>query len=251
MTHPAVVGVALLVALLLVLEMLAVPLATRVVGNALGRCVEHGSLRIEQVTRPVVPRLLLGRAQGVVLRIEDAELEGLRVAEAVVEVPRAVLPWAIGDPGPSAATIHLRVDEADVADRLRDLTPLGIRPDVDLHDEVARVGLPGLSLELALTLEVRDDGVLVLQPRGGPSGWWERLGLAREIELPAGVRVDAVSLHEQALTATLQLDELPGVDGEGCDEPVATSCRAGGADEPPTAAADDTRPAVDLRATDA
>jgi hypothetical protein len=244
MTHPAIVGVALLVALLLVLEVLAVPLATRAVGSALGRCIEHGSLRIEQVTRPVVPHLLLGRARDVVLRVEDVELEGLRVAEAVVEVPRAVLPWAIGDPEPSAATIHLRVDEADVADRLRDLTPLGVRPDVDLHDEVARLGLPGLSFELALTLEVRDDGVLVLQPRGGPSGWWERLGLAREIELPAGVHVEAVSLHEQALTATLQLDELPGVDGEGCDEPVATT------DAPPTAAADVTRPAADLRATD-
>jgi hypothetical protein len=244
MTHPAIVAVALLVALLLVLEVLAVPLATRAVGSALGRCIEHGSLRIEQVTRPVVPHLLLGRARDVVLRVEDAELEGLRVAEAVVEVPRAVLPWAIGDPEPSAATIHLRVDEADVADRLRDLTPLGVRPDVDLHDEVARLGLPGLSFELALTLEVRDDGVLVLQPRGGPSGWWERLGLAREIELPAGVHVEAVSLHEQALTATLQLDELPGVDGEGCDEPVATT------DAPPTAAAGDTGAAVDLRATD-
>jgi hypothetical protein len=244
MMHPAVVGVALLVALLLVLELLAVPLATRAVGNALGRCVEHGSLRIEQVARPVVPRLLLGRARDVVLRVEDAELEGLRVAEAVVEVPRAALPWAIGDPDPSGATVHLRIDEADVADRLRDLTPLGVRPDVDLHDEVARVGLPGLSLELALTLDVREDGAVVLQPRGGPSGWWERLGLAREIELPAGVRVDAVSLHEQALTATIQLDELPGVDGEGCEEPMTT------ADEPLASPVDGARPDLAPRATD-
>jgi hypothetical protein len=242
MTHPAVVGVALLVAVLLALEILAGPLATRAVGSALGRCVEHGSLRIEQVARPVVPRLLLGRAHGVVLRIEDAELEGLRVAEAVVEVPRAVLPWALGDPDPSAATVHLRVDEADVADRLRDLTPLGVRPDVALHDEVARVGLPGLGLELALTLDVRDDGVLVLQPRDGPSGWWERLGLAREIELPAGVHVETVSLHEQALTATIRLDELPGVDGEGCEDPVAT------ADEPLAAPDGRSRAAIDPRA---
>jgi hypothetical protein len=244
MTHPAVVGVVVLVALLLVLEVLAVPLATRAVGSALSRCIEHRSLRIEQVARPVVPRLLLGRARDVILRVEDAELEGLRVAEAVVEVPRAVLPWALGDPDPSAATVHLRVDEADVADRLRDLTPLGVRPDVDLHDEVARVGLPGLGLELALTLDVRDDGMLVLQPRDGPSRLWERLGLAREIELPAGVRVDDVSLHEQALTATLQLDELPGVDGEGCEDPAATT------DEPVAAPVDASRPVVDPRTTD-
>jgi hypothetical protein len=221
MPHPVVVGAGVLVALLLVAELVAVPVATRLVGRALDRCATYGSLTIEEVARPVVPRLLVGRARDVVLHVEDGELEGIRVAEARIEAPHVVLPWALGDPTPGPATVHLRVDEDAVADRLGDLAPLGVRPDVRLDDGVARVGVPSLRLEVSLTLAVRDDGVLVLQPGSGPPGWWQRLGLSREIALPAGASVGAVTLDDRELRATVHLDELPGADGEGCDGPVA------------------------------
>jgi hypothetical protein len=220
-SHPIVVGTGLVVALLLVAELAAVPLATRLVGDALGRCIPHGELTIERVRRPAVPRLLLGRADGVRLRVEDAELDGLQVAEAVVHAPRVVLPWALGDPTPGPATVELRIEEAAVAARLAELTPLGIRPRVTLDHGVVRVGVPATPAELVVTLAVRDDGALVLQPGAGPTGWWDRLGLARELPLPADVRVADVTIDRQAVTATVELDELPGGDGDGCEEPIA------------------------------
>jgi hypothetical protein len=220
-THPIAVGAGVLVAVLILTELLAVPVATRVVGDALGRCVVHRSLTIEEIGRPVVPRLLLGRARDVVLRVEDAELEGVRVAEAVIEVPRVVLPWAPGDPPPSPASVHLRIEEDAVAERLAELAPLGFRPSVELEDGVARVGIPTLRLEAAVTLSVGTDGTILVEPGAGPTGWWERLGLSRQIRLPNDVRVDAVAIADAALTATLRLEELPGGDGEGCDEPIA------------------------------
>jgi hypothetical protein len=227
-THPIAVGAGVLVAVLLVAELLAVPIATRVVGTALARCVVHRSLTIEEVGRPVVPRLLLGRARDVVLRVEDAEIEGVRVAEAVIEVPQVVLPWAPGDPPPSPATVHLRIEAGAVAERLAQLAPRGVRPSVELDDGVARVGIPTLRLEAAVRLSVgEEDGTILVQPGAGPAGWWERLGLAREIRLPNEIRVDAVAIADAALTATLRLDELPGGDGEGCDEPIAAGGRTG------------------------
>jgi hypothetical protein len=219
-THPVVVAAGLLLALVVLAELVAVPLATRAVGGSLGRCVVHRTVTIEQVRRPVLPRLLVGRARDVVLRVEDAELEGLRIDEALVELPHVVLPWAPGDPEPSAATVHLRIDEAAIARRLGELAPFGIEPAVELEHGVARVGLPGTGLEVRLTLTVRD-GVLVLQPSGGPPAWWDRLGLAREIPLPPQVRVGDVAVGAREVTATLHVDELPGVDGDGCAEPVA------------------------------
>jgi hypothetical protein len=219
--HPIVVGAGVVLTLLLVAELLAVPLATRLVGDALGRCVPHGELTIERVRRPAVPRLLIGRADGVQLRIEDADLDGLQVAEAVVHAPRVVLPWALGDPTPGPATVELRIEEGAVAARLAELTPLGIRPRVSLDHGVVRLGVPATRAELVVGLAVRDDGTLVLQPGAGPTGWWERLGLAREIPLPPDVRVADVTIDRQAVTATLELDELPGGDGDGCEEPIA------------------------------
>jgi hypothetical protein len=234
MSHPVVIAAGLLVALLVLAELVAVPIATRVVGDAVGRCIRHGSLTIEQVQRPVVPRLLVGRAAGVVLRLEDVALDGLQVAEATVDAPRVVLPWAFGDPTPGPATVELRVEEAAVAARLADLSPLGLRPRVDLDHGVARIGVPGSRLELTLSLDVDEDGALLLQPGIGPAEWWDRLGLARRIELPADVRATAVTIDREAVTATLELDELPGGDGEGCEQPLAV--------EPePSARAVDTR----------
>jgi hypothetical protein len=187
-----------------------------------------------------VPRLLLGRADGVQLRIEDAELDGLQVAEAVVHAPRVVLPWALGDPTPGPATVELRIEEGAVADRLAELTPLGIRPRVSLDHGVVRLGVPATRAELVVGLAVRDDGTLVLQPGAGPTGWWERLGLAREIPLPPDVRVADVTIDRQAVTATLELDELPGGDGEGCEEPIAgpPAPTAGAVDHPSAPRAD-------------
>jgi hypothetical protein len=221
MSHPVAIGAGVLVALLVLAELAAVPLATRLVGDALGRCVRHGSLSIEEVQRPALPRLLVGRASGVVLRIEDVELDGLRVAEAVVEAPRVALPWAFGDPEPGPATVHLRVEEAAVAERLGELAPLGIRPRVELDHGTVRIGVPTLRLEVSVSLAVRDDGALVLQPGLGPTDWWERIGLARELDLPDDVRAEAVTIDREAVSVTLGLDELPGADGDGCEEPLA------------------------------
>jgi hypothetical protein len=217
-THPALVTVGVVVALAVVAELLAVPVATRLLGDAIGRCVPVGTVRVEEVARPAVPRLVLGRARGVVLHLEDIEVQGLAVREARVVVERAVLPWAPGDPDPSPARIELVVEERALADRLGELTPLGVRPSLTLDAGAARLGLPLVPLDVVVAVDVRDDGQVALRPVGVPPRWWEQLDLPVTLPVPDDVRVEQVDIGDGTLTAAVTLAELPGADGEGCPD---------------------------------
>lgn len=220
MNRKLALAAGVLVAVLVVLELAAVPLATRVIGAVLGRCVTYEQLEVTAVARPVVPRLLVGRARDVELRATGVVAGDLRIAEAHLDLPEAILPWAPGDPDPATATLALRVDEPDLERALRSLAPLGLPVEVELQPDVATVGSSVVPLALDLEVEVDPDGTVRLRPvRGGEL--LERLGLARSFPPGEAARVTALRIGEGELSGTLELDVVPGVGGgEGCRMPM-------------------------------
>ncbi len=219
MAIAAVVGAVLLV----VLELAAVPIATRVIGAVVARCVAYEHLEVTAVDRPVLPRLLAGRARGVELRAEGIHAGEVRIAEAHLDLAEAVLPWAVGDPEPVPAVLTLRVTERDVERALRAALPLRLPIELALDPDVATVGAAGIPLEVELALEVAADGTVTVRPSGDAS-FLDRLGLATSFPPSADVHVTSVDIGAGELRGVLELAVVPGLgDGEGCAEPIAAA----------------------------
>lgn len=225
-----VTGAGLLV-VLLVAELAAVALATRFVSDALGRCLPFESVTVEHVRRPVVPRLLVGRARDVELVAEGVRFDDLRVERAHMVLPLALAPWAPYAPDdPPPAQLTLTASETDLGEWLDARAPLGIRPTLELTPGVAAIGLAPFPSRVRLAVEVTDAG-LRLAPVGRLPGWFASLGLDLAIALPERLRVDALAVVEGALTTSLQVDVVAGVDGSaGCEGPLVTEPAAAGSE---------------------
>jgi hypothetical protein len=210
------------VALLLVaLELLAAPLATRAVDRALTRCVAYDELELTRIGRPVLPRLLLGRARDVELRAEGLRVEPLRVEEVTLAVPRVVLPWAAGaGDEPVAGDLRLRILERDLEVAVRELLPVAVPVGVALERDLVRLSAPLLPVALELRVEAEPDGAVRLTPsRGGEL--LDRLGLAPRLAPTASVRVTEVVVDRGEVSGEVALAEVPGFGGgEGCEERI-------------------------------
>jgi hypothetical protein len=217
----ALAGAVLVVAVLLLAELLAVPVATRIVGNALAQCLPYDEVEITDVDRPAVPRLLVGRATGVEMRATGLVLGGLRVQEAQLDVPLAILPWAPGSPTPQPATLELLLHADDLEAFLEDELPPGLRPVVGLRPGVAELGMEPFPVRVEVAVAIEDREVH-LAPAGEPPDWWDRVPLPESFTLPEDLELTALQVLEDAAAATLVVDELPGVDGAAeCTGPLA------------------------------
>jgi hypothetical protein len=216
-----VAGVLALV--LVALEVAAVPLATRVIGTVVARCVGYDTFEVTSVARPVVPRLLVGRARDVRLQASGVVAGDLRVADARLDLPDAILPWAIGSPEPSTGTLQLRLDEADVERALRQVVPFGGALEVELQPDVATLGSPVVPLTLDLEVAVDPDGTVRLRPvRGGEL--LERLGIERRFTPGDAARVTDLEIGAGELHGALDVDVVPGIgSGDACDEPLGAA----------------------------
>jgi hypothetical protein len=208
--------------LALAVEAMAVPVAQRLVARAMGRCLAFETVAIEAVRRPVLPRLLVGRARDVELVTTGIELDGLRVERARIRSPQVVLPWAPFPPAdPPPAELELTATERDLGAWLEARAPLGLTPVVELTAGVAAVGVRALPARVRLEVAVRDR-VLRVAPVGRVPAWFTALGLDLTVELPDDVRLDHLVVEEGRLAATLAVDAVAGVDGSrGCTGPLA------------------------------
>ncbi|WP_052664437.1 LmeA family phospholipid-binding protein [Nitriliruptor alkaliphilus] len=228
MRRPLGIGVLVLVALVLVLELAAIPVATRIIGSVVSRCVAYDHLEVTSVARPVVPRLLVGRARDVELHATGVVAGDLRLADARLTMQQAYLPWAVGAPDVARADLDLRVDEADLERILRSVVPLGVPVEVELRPDVATLGSSVVPVTLDVEVEVGGDGTVRLRPvRGGEL--LERLGIGHSFPPGETARVTDLSIEEGALHGALALDVVPGVGtGGGCQEPLGLGAgRAG------------------------
>jgi hypothetical protein len=217
-----VTAAALLLVLAVVAELAALPVASRMVSDALARCVPHEGAVVEEVRRPAVPRLLVGRARDVELVVSGGRFQDLRVEEAQVHLPEVVLPWAPRQPEVlPPATMVLTTTEADLAAWLAERAPLGIAPAIELSPGVAALGIEGLPARIRLEAEVRD-GTLRLAPAGRVPAWFASIGLDLEIDLPEDVRVASLAIGDGELATTVEVAVVPGL---GADDDCEGSFR--------------------------
>lgn len=222
MTRVALVVLASVLVLALVAEAAAVPIAQRQVARAMGRCLTFESVTIDAVRRPIVPRLLVGRARDVELVATGIELEGLRVEHARIRSAQVLLPWAPFPPAdPPPAALELTATERDLQAWLQARAPLGLTPLVELTPGVAAVGVAALPTRVRVEVAVRDR-VLRVAPVGRVPAWFASLGLDLTFELPDDVALEDLVVEEGRLAVTLAVDALAGVDGsEDCAGPLA------------------------------
>lgn len=214
-------AVAGLVALLVALELAAVPIASRVLSDAAARCVRHETLRVTAVDRPVLPRLALGRASGVELAATGLRIGELRVDRAELAVPEVTLPWAPGPAETLQAELSATVTEADVAELLRSLTRIPLPVVVRLEDDLAQLGARGVPLTVDLRLVVTPEGHVDLSPVAGELELLERLGLQLTLDPGDQVRITDLTLADGELAGSADLEVVPGLsDGQGCEEPL-------------------------------
>lgn len=204
---------------LVLLEILAVPLATRVIGAVAARCATYESLTVTSVARPVVPWLLLGRARGVELRATDVVVDELWLSEVELHLPRAALPWALGARDPARGTLAVGVHEGDLQRTVRAALPLELPVDVQVRPGVATVDLPWSPVAVDLEVEVDPDGTVRLRPlRGGEL--LERLGIVRRFPPREGLRITSVWIEDDHVRGTADVAVVPG-GVDGCGPPLA------------------------------
>lgn len=209
-----------LVALVL-LELAAVPLASRLLSDAAARCVRHETFAVTAVDRPVLPRLVAGRARDVEVVATGLRIGELRVDRAQVSLPEVTLPWAPGRADVLEGRISVVLTEADLTDFVRSLAPVPLPVRVEVADDRARLRAPGLPVELALTLEVTADGRIDLAPTAGDAAVLERFGLALTLDPGDEVTVTELTLEDGLLAGAADLAVVPGLsDGQGCEEPL-------------------------------
>lgn len=209
---------------LVLVEVLAVPLATRVVGAVVARCVTYESLEVTSVARPVVPRLLLGRARDVELRATEVVVGDVRLSEVSLWLPNAVLPWAALDPEPSRGELTVGIDEADLERTVRAVSPLDLPVELDLRPGVATLGSPWLPVTVDLEVEVEPDGTVRVRPvRGG--ALLERLGIGRSFPPREELRFTTVRIEADQVRGTAEVAFVPGGGDGGCVTPLAAEVR--------------------------
>lgn len=218
-----------LLGLLVLVEVLAVPVGTRVLHRAVARCVDVETVEVRGVERPVVPGLLVGRLRDVEVGAADLRAGQLRVTEATLRADEVDLPWRLGGRQPWPARIRLRVDERDVERAVRDLA--GVRLSVDLDPGVARLRAPLLPIGLDVEIEVEPDGTIVLVPAAG-GDVLDRFGVTRRFPPTDTVRPTAVAIGDGEVTGELEVE----VEGRGCDEPVEMGAAVSTARWPATVA---------------
>lgn len=220
MRRGLVIAGGLVLVLAVVVELAAVPVATRAVGAALGRCLAFDEVQVDRIGRPALPRLLLGRARDVELEASGLRLEPIRVERARLTLPEVALPWASRPPPPAEATLEVALTEADVQDYLADQAPLGLRPVVEFSPGVAALGLEPAPARVRLEAEVRD-GVVRMAPAGSTPSWFDALGLDLGFEFPDDVALDQLTFRDGALVAMVRVDVVAGVDGStDCPGPL-------------------------------
>lgn len=227
MSRRAVVAVAAVGVALVALELLAVPVATRMIDRALRQCVAYDELELTAVGRPVLPGLLVGRARDVELRASGVTIDELRLEEVELVVPDAVLPWAIaGGDEPVAGDLRLRLLERDVEQALRAALPVAVPVRVELGRDVISLSAPLLPVTLDLRLDVDADGAVLLVPsRGG--ALLDRIGLAPRFRSPPDTEVTEIVVDRGEVAGAVALADVPGFGGgEGCEEPISLSAGA-------------------------
>lgn len=215
---------AVVLALVLVAAELAAPTLTqRALLRSLGDCVEAEDIRVSELSRPVLPQLLTGRARDAEVVATGVLLGDLRVERVEAAITRLDLPWGLprGEADPPIE-ITAEITAPDARTLLHAIAPFGLQPTLEFAAGEVVIGAPGLGIDARFVPVVGTDEVALVPALGAPE-WWTALGLALRAELPPGVSVLRIDVGEDRVLATGQvtLAELTPTGQPRCQTPVA------------------------------
>lgn len=195
-------------------------LGPRVAGDqirrALERCAPVEDVEVRAIARPILPRLVAGRARDVEVVIGGLQVGDLRVEQTRVRIEQVLLPWAPGrsadDDGQAEVALVLR--EADLQAALAETARFGVTPVVELGAGQLAIGITALPARVEVGLEVRD-GVARLRPGAPVPTWFRSLGLDLQVPLPDDVELEEVRIEPRRLEARVVVTGAPGLDGTG------------------------------------
>lgn len=208
----ALITVTVVVVGLAVTELMAPSFVRARVSSAVAACQPDAEVAVDGPSRPVLAGLAAGRLRDLEVTISGARVGDLRLAE----VSLAAEDWPFADRGGThRAQLDVRVEVADVRSWVAERTPAGSTPTVRFDGGEVVVGVPGIGLELGFVAELGDDEVALVPALGAPS-WWQRLGVALVVPVPAGVELEDVDIGEGRVHATGRLLLPPEDLADGC-----------------------------------
>ncbi len=215
---------AVLLTVLVLAELAAPTLAERALLRALGPCVEAEDVTITELSRPVLPQVVTGRARDTEVVAAGVVLGDLRVERVEAAVTRLDLPWRLlpaeGDGPPIAVTAVITAPDARAL--LHEITPFGLQPTLRFAGGEVIIGAPGIGLDARFVPVVEPEEVALVPAIGAPQ-WWTALGLALRAEVPDGVTVTDIDVGEGRVRARAQvaLAELTPSGEPRCETPLA------------------------------
>lgn len=215
---------AMLAVFVIAAELTAPVLAQRALLRALGPCVEAEEVAITELSRPVLPQLLTGRARSAEVVATGVVLGELRVERVEAAVTRLDLPWRVlpGDDDSAPIDVTAVITAPDAREALQAITPFGLQPTLRFVGGEVVIGAPGLGID-ARFVPVLAPGEVALVPAIGAPQWWTALGLALRAGLPDGVTVASIDVGGDRVRAQGQvvLGELTPGGRPRCETPVA------------------------------
>lgn len=211
--------VAVVLTAVLVAELGAEWIATRVVADRAAGRVVFDELEVTSVGRPATPGLLLGRLHDVELVGRGIVVEDLRIDHASAAADEVFLPWGSGAGQPVELTARLTIVEPDLRDALAERVPGPIDPVLELEPGAVALGIDPLPARLRAEVSVHD-GRLRLVPAASVPAWFASLGLQLEFDLPDGLDVDHIEVEEGRMLVDLQLEIMLDGDGDGVRDGV-------------------------------
>lgn len=203
----------LVVAAVLIVELGAETIATRLMVDRVADHVVYDEARVTSINRPASLDLLQGRLRAVEIVATGVIADGVRLDRVVAVADEVALPWSADANEPMPVTGQVTVTETDLQAALRARTALPVEPVVELDAGQVALGIEGLAPRLRVQVRAAD-GRIWLAPSDIPA-WYTALGLPGELDVftvPAGVQIEDIVIEDDVVQVELQVPVTFGHD---------------------------------------
>lgn len=207
---------------IIVLEVLALPLATRATRAAVEHCVPVDAVEVTALRRPATIGFARGELHDLKIRVVGVQLGALEVQTVDAHLGRLDL----GDGARGAATTvtaEVTVTEAALTDYLVAVGPELAAPRLQLTPDGVRVGDTRVPFTVELAPRLVDGGIRLVPTSGDP--WvWTSLGLELDVAVPDRIEVQTLTIHDGSVELTARVTVGRGGDGSyACPGPLGAT----------------------------
>ncbi len=196
---------------LVIVEALALRLATDAARSAVEHCVSVEDIEVTSVSRPAVLGLLQGEVRDVRVRAEGIRAGDLRIASVSARLPVAPAGW--GNPPETLLVVaDVTIEEADLERYLVAASPELATPTLEIVPDGLRIGDQRVPFDLELLLTIGPEGGLQLVPTLGDPRLWSSLGLELDVDVPPELELIGLDLRDGSLVVSGRVEVATGVD---------------------------------------